>query len=128
MGMSRYRILANIAVSDLPRARDFYEGKLGLTVAAVRGDGGVTYDSGEGTSVHIYSSPGNAGLSQATQVGWVTPDIDEAAAELAAAGVEFEQYDSEGLTTDERGIATMGDARAAWFKDPDGNILGLISS
>ena len=128
MGMSRYRILANIAVSDLARARDFYEGKLGLTVTAVRGDGGVTYDGGEGTSVHIYSSPDNAGLSQATQVGWVTPEIDEAAAELAAAGVEFEQYDSEDLTTDARGIATMGDARAAWFKDPDGNILGLITS
>jgi catechol 2,3-dioxygenase-like lactoylglutathione lyase family enzyme len=128
MGMSGYRILANIAVSDLKRARDFYEGKLGLTVATVRGDGGVTYDGGEGTSVHIYSSPDNAGLSQATQVGWVTPDIEKVATELQAAGVEFEHYASEELTTDERGIATMGDARAAWFKDPDGNILGLITS
>ena len=128
MGMSSFRILANVAVSDLARARDFYEGKLGLAVRAVRGDGGVTYDCGEGTSLHIYSSPANAGLSQATQAGWVTPDIDAAAAELAAAGVEFESYDSEELTTDEKGIATMGDARAAWFKDPDGNILGLITS
>ncbi|MBK5111469.1 MAG: VOC family protein [Thermoleophilia bacterium] len=128
MGMSEYPILANIAVSDIGRAREFYEGKLGLTVAAVRGDGGVTYDSGGGTSLHVYSSPDNAGLSRATQVGWIAPDIDEAVDGLVAAGVEFEQYDTEEITTDGRGIATIGDARAAWFKDPDGNILGLITS
>ncbi|MGB6425376.1 MAG: VOC family protein [Solirubrobacterales bacterium] len=125
--MSRYRILANVAVSDIDRAREFYEGKLRLEVAAVTGDGGITYDCGEGTSLHIYSSPDNAGLSSATQVGWITPDINEAVAELAAEGVEFEQYDTEAIKTDERGIATIGDARSAWFRDPDGNILGVIT-
>jgi hypothetical protein len=49
-------------------------------------------------------SPDNAGLSSA-----------------------FEQYDTDAIKTDERGIATIGDARTAWFKDPDGNILGLIT-
>jgi len=128
MAISDYRVLANIAVSDIETAKDFYEGKLGLAPAAVRGDGGTTYDCGEGTSLHIYSSPDNAGLSNATQLGWITPDIDAAVAELAAGGVEFERYDTEAVKTDERGIATIGDARTAWFRDPDGNILGLITS
>ena len=46
---------------------------------------------------------------------------------LAAEGVEFEHYDTEAIKTDERGVATIGDARSAWFKDPDGNVLGLIT-
>ncbi|MBK5115379.1 MAG: VOC family protein [Thermoleophilia bacterium] len=127
MSVSSYRVLANVAVSDVEAARKFYEGKLGLAPVTVRGDGGTTYDCGDGTSLHIYSSPDNAGLSSATQVGWVTPEIEAAVAELVAAGVEFEQYDSGSIQTDERGIATIGDDRAAWFKDPDGNILGLIT-
>jgi catechol 2,3-dioxygenase-like lactoylglutathione lyase family enzyme len=128
MAMSDYRLLANIAVSDIGRAREFYEGKLGLEVGAVRGDGGVTYDCADGTALHIYSSPDNAGLSTATQVGWVTPDIEAAVAELVAAGVELERYESDQLKTDEQGIAEVGDARAAWFRDPDGNILGVLTS
>ena len=128
MKMGNYRILANLAVSDLARARGFYESKLGLEVTAIRGDDGVTYNCGDGTSLHIYTSPENAGLSTATQVGWITPDIEQAVEELSSQGVDFEQYDMENLKTDERGIAAMGDASAAWFKDPDGNILGLMSS
>lgn len=127
MSVSSYRVLANVAVSDVEAARKFYEGKLGLAPVTVRGDGGTTYDCGDGTSLHIYSSPDNAGLSSATQVGWITPEINEAVAELAAEGVEFEQYDTEAIKTDERGIATIGDARSAWFRDPDGNILGVIT-
>jgi catechol 2,3-dioxygenase-like lactoylglutathione lyase family enzyme len=128
MGLNQYRVLANIAVSDIDRAREFYEGTLGLAVAAVRGDGGATYRCADGTSLHVYSSPDNAGRSMATQVGWIAPDIDAAVAELASAGVEFERYDTDEISTDESGIARIGDARAAWFRDPDGNILGLIDS
>jgi len=81
-------VLANIAVSDVARAREFYEGKLGLKPGAVRGDGGTTYRCADGTALHIYASPDNAG----------------------------------------RSTATLGDARAAWFCDPDGNVLGLLTS
>lgn len=127
MGLNAHRVLANIAVSDVDRAREFYEGKLGLEVTAIRGDGGATYECAEGTALHVYASPDNAGRSSATQAGWITADIDAAAAELAAAGVEFESYDTDQIRTDERGIAEIGDARAAWFCDPDGNILGLLT-
>ncbi len=128
MGLNAYRVLANIAVSDLERAREFYEGKLGLEATAVRGDGGTTYGCAEGSALHIYPSPENAGRSTATQTGWITPDLEAATEELAGNGVEFERYDTEQIRTDEKGIAQIGDARAAWFRDPDGNILGLIDS
>ncbi len=128
MSLQTQRVLANVAVTDIARAREFYEGKLGLEPTAVRGDGGPTYECADGTSLHVYSSPGGAGASTATQVGWITADIEAAADELKARGVEFERYDTEQIKTDERGIAEIGDARAAWFKDPDGNILGLLTS
>lgn len=125
MGLSDSRVRAIVAVSDVDRAREFYEGKLGLEPTAVRGDGGTTYECAEGTALHIYASPENAGVSSATQTGWVTPDIGAAVEELAAKGVEFERYETEQIRTDESGIAEVGDARIAWFRDPDGNILGL---
>ena len=128
MGLNAHRVLTNIAVSDIDRAKEFYEGKLGLEVTAVRGDGGTTYQCAEGTALHIYSSPENAGRSSATQAGWIASDIGAAVADLARTGVEFERYDTEQIKTDENGIADVGDARAAWFRDPDGNILGLLES
>jgi catechol 2,3-dioxygenase-like lactoylglutathione lyase family enzyme len=125
MGLSENRVLPTIAVSDMGRARDFYEGKLGLSNGVERPDGGFRYPCGEGSSIHVYPSPGNAGRSPATLVGFVVDEIESAVDELAANGVAFEQYDLETIKTDEKGIARLGDAKGAWFKDPDGNILSL---
>ena len=58
-------------------------------------------------------------------MGFATDDIDADVAELRGRGVVFEEYDFPGLKT-EGGIATTGDARAAWFKDSEGNMLGII--
>ena len=128
MSLKSYRALANVAVTDMERAREFYEGKLGLEPHSDPGDGGATYQCADGTALHVYPNPGGAGASTATQVGWLTPDIGAAVDELAARGVEFEQYDTDPIKTDARGIAMIGDASAAWFKDPDGNILGVLDS
>jgi predicted enzyme related to lactoylglutathione lyase len=119
-------VLANIAVTDVTGAKGFYEGKLGLNPTSNDTDGGTTYACADGTALHVYHSPAGAGVSTATQVGWITDDIDASVDELAANGVEVEQYDTEQLKTDSKGIAAMGDGRAAWFKDPDGNVLGLL--
>ena len=126
MGLQNEKVLANIAVTDAAGAKEFYEGKLRLKPTRNETDGGTTYACADGTALHVYQSPGGAGVSTATQVGWVTDDIDAAVNELAANGVKFEQYDTEQLKTDSKGIASMGDGRAAWFKDPDGNVLGLL--
>src|ERR1044072_1851417 len=113
---------ATIAVSDIDRARKFYEETLGLQVK-MEDPGGIMYGSGD-SMVLVYPSQ-FAGTSQATVATWMVSDLEATVDGLAAKGVTFEQYDMEGLKTDERGIASLGDegVRGAWFKDPGGNIL-----
>ena len=125
MGLAGRKVEPTIAVSDTATAREFYEGMLGLTGAKDLPDGGIRYESGEGTSVHIYPSPRNAGKSEATIAHWDVPDIEATMQELIDNGVAFEQYDLPELKTDERGIATLGSVKGAWFKDPDGNTLSI---
>lgn len=125
MALSDNPVIAVVAVSDMTRARDFYEGKLGFAAGDERPDGGVRYLCGNGTSVHVYPSPTNAGSSTATLAGFEVEDIEETVDELAANGVVFEQYDFDPIHTDARGIARLGNASSAWFKDPDGNILAI---
>lgn len=125
MGLSENRVIAVIAVSDMGRARAFYEGKVGLSGGEERPDGGVRYPCGGGTAIHVYPSPGNAGKSTATLAGFEVDDIEKTVDELAANGVAFEHYDMDPIRTDEKGVARLGDAKSAWFKDPDGNILSI---
>jgi hypothetical protein len=58
-------------------------------------------------------------------MGWETDDIEQEVAALKARGVVFEEYDTPNLKT-VAGIATAGPIRAAWFKDSEGNLLGLV--
>ena len=113
---------ATIAVADIERATAFYGGTLGLSSKEER-SGGVVYESG-GTWMLVYPSP-TAGTNQATTMTFEVEEIDSVVEELIGRGVTFEQYDVPGLHTDERGIAQIQGERAAWFRDPDGNILAI---
>ena len=124
MGLSDSRVAAVIAVSDMDRARTFYEGKLGLSAGEEGPDGGREYSVGGGTALYVYPSPGNAGGSGATQAAWTVGDVEATVDVLSGKGVTFEQY-NEPFNTDEKGIARLGDDAIAWFKDPDGNILAV---
>ena len=125
MGLSDSMVGATIAVSDMARATEFYEGKLGLSGGEDQPDGGRRYTCGAGTQIHIYPSQ-SAGGTGATCAAWDVSDIDGTVGELTANGVVFERY-GEPFNTDEHGIARFGDAAVAWFKDPDGNILAVGS-
>ena len=114
-------IRAYIAVSDVSRARRFYEDIVGLSPKEEYA-GGVTYECG-GTEVFMYPTP-NAGTSKASQAFWQVDDVEAEVAELKARGVKFEEYDMPGVTM-KNSIATRGGAKTAWFKDPDGNILAV---
>jgi catechol 2,3-dioxygenase-like lactoylglutathione lyase family enzyme len=116
-----------VPVNDMAKAKEFYEGTLGLSDGKDEGDGGTTYEFAEGTRLHVYPSPGHTG-SGATLAGFRTDDVDGFVDELSSNGVTFEQYDQGDLKTDERGIADLGDVRGAWFKDPDGNILAVVNA
>jgi catechol 2,3-dioxygenase-like lactoylglutathione lyase family enzyme len=124
MGLKDCRVGALMAVSDLDRARRFYENQLGL-VPDEQEQEGVRYLCAEGTSIFVYLQPDNAGASSATLAGWTVDNLDETMDELRSRGVHFEHYDQPGITTNERGVFDGGDFRAAWVKDPDGNTMAI---
>jgi catechol 2,3-dioxygenase-like lactoylglutathione lyase family enzyme len=124
MSLSRYKVSAQIAVSDMAQAEAFYEGKLGLSPQADWGEGSRTYACGAGSSLHVYASPAHAGKATATVARWDVDDLEQVIDELTANGVTFEQYD-EPVKTNEKGIHDSGYGKVAWFKDPDGNIFAL---
>jgi catechol 2,3-dioxygenase-like lactoylglutathione lyase family enzyme len=128
MGLSQSTVEAVVAVSDLIRARRFYEDKLGLVPGEEEPGEGVRYPCAGGTRIFIYRSPENAGRSPATLAGWSVDDLDQTMDELASRGVVFEQYDQPGIQTDERGVFDAGRFRAAWFKDPDGNTIAITEA
>ena len=117
-------VAATLAVSDLDRARGFYEQTLGLEPVD-ENSGAVTYQVGP-SFLLVYPSE-YAGTNRATGATWAVGDDFEAVIEdLREKGVTFEQYDLP-ETTREGDIHVMGEMRAAWFKDPDGNILSLVN-
>jgi catechol 2,3-dioxygenase-like lactoylglutathione lyase family enzyme len=114
---------ATIPASDLDRARRFYSEKLGLEpVSEV--PGGLLYECGEGTRFLLYPTR-FAGTARHTLLGIRTNDIQGAVSALQDKDVAFEEYDLPGLKT-VNGIARTGEVLAAWFKDSEGNILGIV--
>jgi catechol 2,3-dioxygenase-like lactoylglutathione lyase family enzyme len=116
-------IIAFIATLDPERARKFYRDTLGLRLVLDELPFALVFDA-NGTMLRVtpvkeWNPPGF------TVLGWQVPDIAAAAKALGTAGVRFERYP--GLEQDELGIWTVpgGGARVAWFKDPDGNTLGI---
>jgi catechol 2,3-dioxygenase-like lactoylglutathione lyase family enzyme len=124
MGLSDCRVEALLAVSDLERAKRFYEHQLGL-VPGEEEEEGVRYPCADGTAVFVYLSAENAGKSPATLAGWAVDDLEQTMHELASRGVDFEHYEQPGLKTNERGVFEAGGFRAAWTKDPDGNTIAF---
>ena len=116
-------LYAYFPARDLDRARRFYEEKLGFVPKSVN-NGGVTYEFGGGTAAFLYLTD-NAGTSRASQAFWSVEDVDREIMELKARGVVFEDYDMPGERS-EAGAVSAGGAKAAWFKDSEGNIMALI--
>ena len=117
--------VANLAVKDLEAARKFYEGLLGFTKVDEEGGELVVYKSGK-TVFNVYRSD-YAGTNEATALTWTVGDrVGEMAEALAAKGIEFEHYDMPGMRR-EGDVHIAGEMKVAWFKDPDGNILNIVS-
>ena len=118
--------VANLAVKDLKKAKSFYEGVLGLEPVGSHGDEVVVYRSGN-TTLNVYRSK-EAGTNRATAVTWdVGDEVGNVVKTLKSKGVKFEHYDMPGLKLE--GDIHVGEGmKVAWFKDPDGNILNLVSS
>jgi predicted enzyme related to lactoylglutathione lyase len=121
--LQKYPMRAYIPAKDLERARRFYEGKVGLKPKQVT-DGGVFYEFARGTACFLYPSAG-AGTSKASQAFWDVDDLERVIGELEKRGVEFEDYDLPGMKTVNH-VFEDGGAKAAWFKDSEGNIMALV--
>jgi predicted enzyme related to lactoylglutathione lyase len=115
---------ATIAVKDINAAKNFYGKTLGLRVAQDLGSEACVVEAGQGSMVLLYQRP-NHQPSAATVLSFQVDDMDSEMADLKGRGVKFEDYDMPGLKTKNQ-IATMPDgSKAAWFTDPDGNIISL---
>jgi catechol 2,3-dioxygenase-like lactoylglutathione lyase family enzyme len=122
--LGTHEATATIAVKDLDGARRFYEGTLGLSRANEENDEAVVYKTG-GSRLLVYRSQ-FAGTNQATAATWSVGDVDGTVKELKARGVRFERYDFPDAKH-EGDVHVMGRIRAAWFKDPDGNIHSIVN-
>jgi catechol 2,3-dioxygenase-like lactoylglutathione lyase family enzyme len=122
------KAFGSFSVDDIEKARQFYAGTLGLNVK--KGEMGLLeLHVGKGTPIMIY--PKGAGHTPAsfTVLNFPVKDIDGMVDTLTAAGVRFEQYQTEVIRTDAKGIFRGSPGKGpsiAWFKDPAGNILSII--
>jgi catechol 2,3-dioxygenase-like lactoylglutathione lyase family enzyme len=115
--------IATIAVKDIQRARKFYEETLGLKALDSPQQGVVNYKTGK-SKILVYTSQ-FAGTNKATAATWELGDVESVVRQLKSKGVNFEHYNFPGMTL-KGDVHVSGSMKAAWFKDPDGNILALV--
>lgn len=120
--LSGTRVTCMLPVKDIARARRFYEGGLGLTPGGFKPDGKFVYLLG-GTEIALFPKPEGT-RAEHTALSFRVQDIHAAIRELEARGVAFADYDLPGLKTVEH-VCVLGSEKAAWFQDPEGNILCL---
>ena len=116
------KAFSGFAAPDLPKAREFYEGTLGLRVSE-ENELLILHLAG-GRDTLVYPKPDHVPATY-TILNFPVTDIDEAVDELTARGVRFERYD--GMDQNEKGIwRGEGGPPIAWFTDPAGNILSVL--
>jgi len=116
----------SLATKDLARARAWYAEKLRWE-PTIEPPGVLVYElGGEGSAFTLYETP-FAGTARNTVMNWIVPDVHAAVARLRDRGVTFEDYDFGGFRTVDGILDTPDGGSNAWFKDPDGNILSIVS-
>jgi catechol 2,3-dioxygenase-like lactoylglutathione lyase family enzyme len=113
---------ASLAVKDIDRARAFYADTLGFPIARET-EGGILFQGGRSSAFFVYPSS-FAGTNKATSMAVNVTDFADVMAELRSKGVVFIDYDFGDFKT-ENGVMQTPEGPAAWFADPDGNIIGL---
>ena len=114
-------VVATLPVTDLERSRAFYGETLGLTFLWDN-PASVRFGCGDGTQLSIFRR--GPSTADHTVAHFEVTDVEAVVRELEARGVVFIDY-TEGPLQTTGHIAQLGPARGAWFRDPDGNILGL---
>lgn len=126
-------VVAVVPCVSIERAKKFYGDVLGLEPASIPGaidetaPGVALYQCGKGTQLLVYKRE-EATKAEHTAAGWIVDDIDAVVDNLIDKGVKMEVYDMPDVEFDERGVATAGDVKTAWFKDPEGNVLSITQT
>jgi len=115
-------IIAFIPTRDAAQSRSFYEGLLGLRF--ISDDKFALVMEANGTMIRIVRV-GNFTPAPFTILGWQVQDIHQSVAKLTTKGLTFTRYPHFEQTPDGVWTAPGGDAKVAWFADPDGNTLSL---
>jgi catechol 2,3-dioxygenase-like lactoylglutathione lyase family enzyme len=123
--LSEARVEATVPTSKLSRAREFYEGTLGLSPLSNENTPGadLVYECGGGTRLRLYEGPAMTGPAH-TVAHFVVDDVEAAVRDLRGRGVSLVEYDLPELETVD-GVASVGGLKFAWFRDADSNILGI---
>lgn len=122
--LSDHPVHTTLPVSDMERAKTWWREKVGFTPKE-EDPGGAYYESG-GSTFALFPTQ-HAGTAKNTQMEWSVKDLRAEVAELKKRGVTFEHFDMEGVEW-EGDIAKMGPFLGCWFKDSEGNTLGITES
>ena len=123
MSLATRAVTMMLPVEEVDRAKEYYVEKLGLDCTGTDEEGSAIFDLAGGSTLMLLPRPGGK-RSEATAMSWEVDDVEAAVHDLKARGVVFEDYDLPGLKTVDH-IATREGDQAAWFCDPDGNVLCL---
>ena len=119
--VSAAMMVATVPVSDLARAKVFYGETLGLTFLW-ENPASIRFRCGDKSDLSIFRRPST--VTEHTLAHFEVTDLESEVADLETRGIEFLDY-SEGPLRTTGHVAQLGPARAAWFRDADGNTLGL---
>lgn len=123
MSLTHRTVAMMMPVTDVDRARTFYTESLGLDYTGTNDEGSAMYALDGGSSLVLLPRP-DSRPSESTAISFEVDDITQEIGDLERRGVVFEDYDEPELKTVDH-VAVMGSEKAAWFKDPDGNVLCL---
>jgi catechol 2,3-dioxygenase-like lactoylglutathione lyase family enzyme len=123
MALTESPVAVMLPISDPDRAQKFYSDGLGLQFDGINDEKSVTYRLGGGTELVLLPRPDQK-PAESTAMSFEVSDIGSEVAMLEGRGIEFQDYDLPDLKT-EGHICVMGTEKAAWFLDPDGNVLCL---
>lgn len=123
MSLTHRAVAMMLPVTDVDRARTFYSESLGLDYIGTNDEGSAIFALDGGSTLVLLPRPDST-PSPSTAMSFEVDDIKAEVIDLENRGVVFEDYDLPELTTVDH-VAEMGSEKAAWFKDPDGNVLCL---
>jgi catechol 2,3-dioxygenase-like lactoylglutathione lyase family enzyme len=119
--MKKFKSFSSLSVNDIDKAREFYVGILDLDSVSEPVDTVLMFDTGGDTRFMVYQKDDHQPAIH-TVLNFEVDDIEAVVANLTDKGVKLEHVED----ANEKGIADQGPIRAAWFKDPAGNWLGVF--